>query len=713
MTVPAWWNERRYGLFVHSNIATVPSFAPIGEYADWYRSHLGEPGLADVLLHPSPMAEVLAYHRDRWAHVQRYDEFIPFLSYHRFDADEHIELAADAGMRYLVQVTKHHDGFCWWDAPGTRRTSVLQGPMRNVTAEVAAACQRNDITFGTYYSLLDWSDPDYPGPGYVDNVLHRHVLDLVERYGTQVLWGDGHWGHGADVWRSRELIDTAIDLADAQGYELLVNDRWRLDDPHVITYEYNAPDDIERRPWELCRGLGSSFCNNRAERAEHLMSTGALLDLLTEVIAKGGNLLLNVGPSVDGTVSDLQRRPLREVGAWVNANQRVVHGSEPFDQWGDAQVRYVRVGADVVAIDLAAGSELTLAGLTPDRYEVTSIEAADGGALHWEQHRGGVSVTRIDRSPAGLAGVYDIVIRPVPEAIRLFDDDAAEPQLLQPQLDAAAPGAIVQLSEGRHRGPIVVPAGVTVRGFGWDRTSIVGTGSAVVTLAAGARLEHVDVQGGTPRVWNRLATAVCAEGPGSAVVGCRVDGHIVVSALDVSVLSVIGLGVVADEVDRLTVERCAFKGMRWDIGVEVTGGSGHRIVRNEVIAHLCSVRLTDVSASVIAENRFEGRWWAAHLVRCDHVEVVDNTMQHTMRAVDVDGGNGSIITGNWAADGDSGALVEFGATDTSVIDNHIERCRIGVLVWDAPTTRVGPNTFVDLYEDEPIVTGPDNDPDGD
>src|SRR5207344_2468826 len=107
--------------------------------------------------------------------------------------------------------------------------------------------------------------------------------------------------------------------------ELLVNDRWWHPEPPITTYEYNPPENIQFEPWELCRGLGSSFCNNRAERAEHMLSVGALFDLLTEVIAKGGNLLLNVGPGVDGTVSDLQQKPLRAVGAWVNQHSDVIH----------------------------------------------------------------------------------------------------------------------------------------------------------------------------------------------------------------------------------------------------------------------------------------------------------------------------------------------------------------------------------------------------
>jgi alpha-L-fucosidase len=717
VTVPAWWNERRYGMFVHANVATVPSFSPIGEYADWYWSHLGSDVLDDVLLHPTPMAEVLAYHRDRWSHVENFDDFIPFLTYHRFDADEHLDLAADAGMRYLVHVTKHHDGFCWWDAPGTSRTSVLQGPQRNVMAELAESCRRHDITFGTYYSLLDWSDPRYPNDDYVEEVLHRHVLDLVERYGSQILWGDGQWGHGREMWRSQELIEQALDLADAQGYELAVNDRWRLKDPQFRSYEYNAPSEIQTEPWELCRGVGHSFTNNRAERPEHMMSTGALLDLLTEVVAKGGNLLMNVGVAVDGSIPDVQQRPLRAVGAWVRAHADVIHGSRPFDEWGDAQVRYVRVarrtpGDDevqsVVAIDLAAGTDVTLAALTIDRYEVSSVEADDGGALHWEQHASGVTISRIDRSPTGLAGVYRIALRQAARARRLFEARPPMARPLQPLIDEAVDGDVIQLQEGVYRGPVTVPVGVTLRGLGWDRTSIIGDGQTIAVLEDRARLEHVHLVDGPQRFWNASVASVDIDGRDAAIVGCRCDGHVMIHGDDASVQSVIGAGVVGTA-ERTTVTQCAFKGMRWDVGVHLTGGSGHTVTRNEIVDHLCAIRLTGATAGLVAENRIEGRWWGIEAEQCDHLEIVDNKVQHTMRAIDVRGGNGSVVTGNWVADGDSGALVQFGATDTSVIDNHVERCRIGILVWDAPSTLIGPNTFVDLHEEDAIVSGPDTD----
>jgi len=722
VTGPEWWNERRYGMFLHANIATVASFSPIGEYADWYWSHLGgvgKTGASSALtllapeVHASPLAEVLAYHGDRWAHVEHYDDFLPFLSLHRFDADEVLDLVAGAGMQFLVQTTKHHDGFCWWDAPGTMRTSVAHGPGRDLVAEVSAACRRRDIVYGTHYSIDDWSTAvdawtaaGRGAAGYAAEMLHPHVLDLVERYGSQLLWGDAGSAiqgdkrrRAAEMLATEELIGRAQDLADMQGFALAINDGWLIDEATFSTLRHRPPADIRRTPWALRRGLGPSPQYNRAERPEHMLSAGALIDLLTEVVAKGGNLLIDVGPGVDGTISELQHAPLRAVGEWLAGHEELVSRSTPFDRWGDAQVRYITVGDEVLAVDLAAASEVVLAGIVPERYDVVSVVADDGGALHWEQHRGGVTINRIDRSPTGLAGVYRLVVHPAAEAIQLFDDRAAAPVALQPLLAGAAHGAVIQLGDGQYAGPVTVPAGVTLRGMGWDRTSIIGD-SGAVHLDDDARLESIHVAGPTAHL--------TVAGWRAAVVGCRCDGPIEASGHDVQILSVIGTTILAGG-ERTTIERCSLKGSFDDVGIETDGGFGHRIVGNELVDHLCGIRMHDAGASKVAENRCASRWWAVHLVQCDHIEVTDNSIRNTMRAVDVDGGNGSVVSANWVVDGDSGTVVEFGATDTSVADNHIERCRIGVLVWDAPTTRIGSNRFIDIHEEEPCVFGPDAD----
>jgi alpha-L-fucosidase len=706
MGLPTWWGERRFGIFVHANLATVPAFAPIGQYADWYQSHIGDP-VADVLLHPTPMVEVLAHHRERWAHVERFDDFWPLLTFDRFDADAWADLVVEAGAGYTVFVSKHHDGLCWWDAPGTDRTVLHDGPRRNVLAEYAAACDRAGITFGAYYSLLDWADRRYPGSGYVDDVLHPQVLDLVGRYGARVLWGDGHWGHGPAHWRSPELVEAARRL----DPDVVVNDRWWLPDADVVTYEYQTPDGIVERPWELCRGLGHSFCYNRAEREEHHLDGAGIISLLTEVVAKGGNLLLNVGPAADGTIPELQAAPLREAGAWVRQHAAVIAGSRPWHVWGDAGCRYLAADDPqhrVDVVDLHATGTFDALGVAAGR--VREVVAADGGALEWAQSDDGLVVRRTDRRPTLGPPVYHVHVEPAGPATALHEatlfapDENPEAVSLAPLLDGAPAGSIVQLGTGTYAGPARVPDGVTLRGLGPDRTVVDGGGATAIELSAGAHVEHLTVRGGAARIaWLPVPTVRVA-GRGAVVLGCRIDGHVEVAASDARVRATQAAGVVAAGVDRLTVSRCRFRGMRWDVGVDVRGGSGHLVESCDIHDHLCAIRLDGAIGAVVRGNVVRARWWGIHLVGTESTEIVGNAVADTMRAVDIDGGAMATVAGNAVRDGDSGCIAQRGAAGVAVSGNRWERCRIGLLAWDVAGVRHSANAAVDLHEPDHTVT---------
>ena len=713
--MPTWWNQRRFGIFIHSNLATVPAWSPIGEYSDWYRSHLGE-DVADVLLHPRPAVEVLAHHRDRWGHIERYDDFLPLLTYDRFDAEAWARLLADAGAGYTVFVAKHHDGWSWWDAPNTERTMLHGGPRRNVLAEFAAACERNDIVFGTYYSLLDWGDLRFPEPAYVSEVLHPHVIDLVERYGTSVLWGDGQWGHGPDLWRTRELLERIWEI----DPDVVVNDRWWAADgdvpaasPELVrTFEYETPDGIIDGPWELCRGIGASFCHNRAERAEHHLSGFDIVALLTDVVAKGGHLLLNVGPAADGTIPELQRAPLEDAGRWIRAHQRLIDESTPWDRWGDDGVRYLRLDDRVSVVDLTGRGRF--AAITPDRHRVTAVER-NGAMIGFRQHDDGL---QIDGARSGLerrtrAGsiddicVYEVTMAPVEQPVELFEPQPRRPIALAPLVSEARPGDIVQLGDGTYTGPVTVPAGVIVRGLGASRTVIDGGDATAVVLQRNARLEHIRASGGPTRVGWFPCAVVEVEGPYATLLGCRVDGHVMVRADDVVIRATAASGVVADGADRLTVSRSQFAGMRWDVGVHLIGGSGHEIDSCEFRDHLCGIRASDTTGTIVRGNNITARWWGVHLEQTEGAHVYGNFIDHTMRGIDIDGGTQAVVDGNAVCDGDSGCIVEWGASDCQVSGNRWERCRIGVLSWEVTDLHAYDNEAIDLHEpDAAYATDP-------
>jgi alpha-L-fucosidase len=721
MSMPRWWDERRFGLFVHANLAAVPAWSPIGEYADWYRSHLGEE-VADVLLHPRPMVEVLAHHRDRWGHIARYDDFLPLLTYDGFDAESWAKLAVDAGAGYSVLVTKHHDGWAWWDAPNTDRTVLTDGPKRNVVAEYAAACERNDVVFGTYYSLLDWGDPRYPGDDYVAEVLHPHVLDLVERYGSRMLWGDGHWGQGRERWRTRELLDRVWSIDPS----IVVNDRWSARDgarhegptPQVRTFEYEAPTGIVEEPWELRRGTGASFCHNRAERAEHHMTAFDIVALFTEVVAKGGHLLLSVGPDASGSIPELQAQPLRDAGDWIRRNDALLTAARPWTEWGEGHVRYLDVGGALYAVDLAGRGQF--AALVDDRCRVDAVELVDApeGAVTTPRFRqdGTGLVVDVSRSfperrdrPGRLndVRVYRIEHRQPERPVELFSPAPRQPVDLAPLMRDVASGDIVQLGDGTYTGPVTVPAGVVLRGLGGRRTVIDGGGHTAVVLERGARLEHLTVTGGPPRVEWQPTPTVEVRGDAVTVIGCSIDGHVVVDADDVLVRATTAAGVVVAGGDRASVSRCQLSGMRWDVGVDLVGGGGHEVDSCEIQGHLCSIRATATTGTVVRGNNLSGRWWGIHLHRTEGAHVHGNFITHTMRGIDIDGGSQALIDGNAVCDGDSGCIVEWGASDCQVTGNRWERCRIGVMAWEAIALHEHANEATDLHEPESAsITGP-------
>jgi alpha-L-fucosidase len=701
MALPSWWAQRRFGLLVHASLSSVPSWAPIGEYSDWYRAHVGG-RVSDVLLHPSPLVETLAHHRDRWGHVEDDDDFLPFLDFGGFDPDEWAGLARDGGVGYLVAVAKHHDGLCWWDAPGTDRTVVAEGPRRDVLAAVAAACERADLVFGTYYSLLDWSDRRYPSPEYVAEVVHPQVLDLVRRYDTRMLWGDGHWGGGESLWRSDELVAAALDIDPGIAF----NDRWWSERPGVKTFEYRLPPDIVSEPWEMRRGIGTSFGYNRAEGPEHLMTAGEIVSLLTEVVAKGGHLLLGVGVDAQGRIPELHADRLRAAGGWIRRHRELVDRGQPWTVWGDADCRYLVVDEVLHAIDVSGQGRF--AALRWSTSPVGRVETIDGNPVEFVQTDDGVTLDRPPRRGQRLPQVYRIVVTAVPAApARLFGDLPAATVELADLVRDAAPGTVVQLGEGTYLGPARIPDGVVVRGLGPDRTVVDGLESCAVTIGAGARIEHCTLRGGTTRIVWIPRVVARVTGGGGTVLGCRLDGHIAVDAPDARIVSCTGTGVVSHGADRVHVLRSQFAGMHWDWAVELEGGTGHVVESCEFRRLLGAIHLTSTVGVTVRGNRCWTRWWGVLLSDAEATAVSGNSFERVMRSVDVHGGSGAEVTGNAAAAGDSGCVVQGGATDCVVSGNRWERTRIGLLTWGAGAVRHHDNMCVDLGEpDGALVSGP-------
>lgn len=721
VTVPmdsSWFRKSRYGMFVHANIATVPAFAPLHEYADWYWGFLETK--PDIVLHPTcPMPEIVAWHEEQFG-KRGFDEFIPKLTFDRFDADEYAQLLDDAGMRYLVHVTKHHDGFCWWDASHTARNSMQLGPKRDVVAELADAVRRRGHQFGCYYSLLDWSHADYPDPQrYVDDFMRPQIRELVERFEPALLWGDGHWGHPGGHWRADAIVDETRAYAAAHGFETVFNDRFFASDPDFVTFEYDVPASAPDRPWEVCRGLGSSFCVNRNETIDDFLSAAEIVAMLVETVAKGGNFLLNIGPNADGTIPDDQARLLRESGEWIRAHADAIHDSTPFDVPGAGGRWFTRTGDVVHAFDLLSAPEPVFAGVagvvavtTPagETVPFTASEAGvtiDGRAL--ERHRFGTRYClRLagDRRPVEVSG-------PAPTH-----------GVLAELLSGATPGSVLDVPAGRYDDedfPITIPAGVTLRGAGAGRVTIdAGGGVGVVLNGDDATLEGVTVTGAQPGYMMIPPTCVTGQGGDRlSVRDCYVEsiaifggrGHVVAGNV-IAGGKVWIMGANACEV-RANYQH----GLRWGAGIELQGGEGHVVTQNECRDDLCAIKCVETVGARVEQNRYETRWFGIHLVGASASSLHRNQALRTMRAVTVEGGTDNHVEKQLAEHCDSGAVVEGEATGTVISDSWFHDCRIGMFVWGADEITLRQNAISEPREHAVVtdrvldLTG--NDVDGD
>ena len=193
-------------------------------------------------------------------------------------------------------------------------------------------------------------------------------------------------------------------------------------------------------------------------------------------------------------------------------------------------------------------------------------------------------------------------------------------------------------------------------------------------------------------------------GSGGVMLGCSIDGHVDVAASDCRITSCSMVGVVAKAVDRVVVSRSIFSGMNWDCAVEIELGTGHLIESCDLHNVLDAIRLTGTVGATVRGNRVEARWWGVRAIDTEATLIAANAMTHTMRAVDIDGGTLAEVTGNAVADGDSGCVIQRGATDTTVTGNRWERCRTGLIGWDAGAVREHGNAIVDPADPDHVIT---------
>ena len=327
---PQWFSDAKLGIFVHWGLYSVPAYASPEGYAEWFYRGL--------MVGDTARRGVMSHYADTSLPVlEQYRELTKYWKAERWNPDEWAALFKDAGARYVVLVTKHHDGYCLWDSPRQPQwNSVTSGPRRNIVEELTSAVRKQGMRMGFYYSLPEWTnplhiwmqDPDSLIGDYVDNYMVPQFKELVARYRPSLVFADGDWQNTAGQFRSAELIDWYYRTV---GDSAIVNNRWGGGSQHGFkTPEYSSAIFDTVTPWAECRGIGRSFGYNRNESPENYLSDSELIRHFCELVSHGGGLTLNVGPMADGTIPELQQERLRALGHWLKVNGEAIYGSRPW-----------------------------------------------------------------------------------------------------------------------------------------------------------------------------------------------------------------------------------------------------------------------------------------------------------------------------------------------------------------------------------------------
>ncbi len=369
-----WWDDAKFGMFIHWGLYAIPA----GEYRGQRVEGIGEWIMNDLQI---PVAE----------YRQLAQQFNPVM----FDADEWVRIAKNAGMKYIVITSKHHDGFCLWDTQYNDDWNIMDATpfWRDIIKELSEACKKEGIRLGLYYSIMDWHhpdaqsilEPDYnqgrhngkSNPNfnrYLETYMKPQLRELLTNYqDIAILWFDGEWIPEYTTEMGKELYNYLRNIKP----DLVINNRvdvgrqgmQGMDKEGDFAGDFGTPEKqipatgMPGLKWESCLTMNDTWGYKHFDH--NWKSTETLLHALVDIASKGGNLLLNVGPTAKGVIPEPSVIRLKDMGNWLEINGESIYGAEPSPveapEWG----RYTASGKYLYAhvFDWPTSGVLNLEGI--------------------------------------------------------------------------------------------------------------------------------------------------------------------------------------------------------------------------------------------------------------------------------------------------------------------------------------------------------------
>jgi len=327
-----WWRNAKFGMFIH--------WGPYAVLGGEYKENITE-SLSEWIMNNENIP------------IGVYENYARKFNANDFDAVQWVRLAKEAGMKYLIITAKHHDGFCLWDSKVSSYDIVDHGNGPDILEKLSKACKQNGIRFGIYYSIMDWHHPDAqaineprywsfnevvkPNPRfdqYLEHYMKPQIKELIEGYDPAIMWFDGEWipeythEHGKTLYhyirtlKPSIIINNRVDKG-RQGMSGMNKEGFFAGD--FGTPEQEILERTSSFDWESCMTINGTWGYNKHDN--NWKSSSELIQNLVDITAKGGNYLLNVGPTGSGTIPEPSIVRLKDIGEWIKTNGQGIYGT--------------------------------------------------------------------------------------------------------------------------------------------------------------------------------------------------------------------------------------------------------------------------------------------------------------------------------------------------------------------------------------------------